>query len=83
MKNQGEYKEIHVWLWCLRGALNVCDSEMPSGCRGPLVPEGRKEFDVKWLVHLYLLTACIVPFSIQERKKETGSQETFSQDGYV
>lgn len=39
-------------------ALNVSDSEMPSGCRGALVPDGTEGFGVNWLVHLHLLTVC-------------------------
>lgn len=44
---------------------------MPSGWRGPLEPDGREEFDVQWFVHLYLLTVCVVPFSILEGKKDS------------
>ena len=51
--------------------------------RGPYMPDGRKQFDIKWLDHLYLVTVCVVPFSVQKGDKETGSHETFSQDGYV
>lgn len=45
----------------------------------------RWEKGVGWKVAcpFYLLTGCVVPFHIQQGKKETGSQETSSQDGHV
>lgn len=75
---RGESKEIHVWLWCLRGALNVCSSEMPSGCCGPLVPDGRKTFDGKCLVHPHLLTLCVVPCQSRKERRRRDPRKPLS-----
>lgn len=57
--------------------------KMPLGFRGPYVLDGRNSFNGKQHVHLYLLTACVVPFLVQKEEENSGWQQISSQDGYV